>query len=113
MNMEALSYVKFGVRDGLGEMLFENGVQHQLFYEILADQGILIPRYPITDADPSNLDDWLFVHNQEHEALARILNLDNPFQLINADWRVEDDFYDWIGVHQTIHVLIAQQLRVS
>ena len=111
--MEALSYVKFGDKDGLGEMLFENGVQHQLFYEILADQGILIPKYPITDADTRNLDDWLFVHNQEHEALARILNLDNPFQLINADWNVEDDFYDWVGVHQTIHVLIAQQLGVS
>jgi hypothetical protein len=47
MNMQALSYVKFGDRDGLGEMLFENGVQHYL-YEILADQGILIPKYPIT-----------------------------------------------------------------
>ena len=111
--MEVLSYVKFGDRDGLGEMLFENGVQHQLFYEILADQGILIPRYPLIDADPANLDDWLFVHNQEHEALARTLDLENPFQLINADWNVEDDFYDWIGVHQTIHVLIAQQLKVS
>lgn len=112
MNMEALSYVKFGDRDGLGEMLFENGVQHLLYYEILADQGILIPKYPITDADPANLDDWLFVHNQEHEALARILNLENPFQLLNADWKVEDDFYDWIGVHLTIHQQIAAALQV-
>jgi hypothetical protein len=37
--MEALSYVKFGDKDGLGEFLFENGVQHQLFYEILGDNG--------------------------------------------------------------------------
>ena len=112
MNMESLSYVKFGDRDGLGEMLFENGVQHLLFYEILADRGILIPKYPITDADTANLDDWLFVHNQEHESLASILNLDNPFQLLNADWNVEEDFYDWIGVHQTIHQQIAAALGV-
>lgn len=112
MNFEVLSYVKFGDRDGLGEFLFENGVQHQLFYEILADRGILIPKYPITDADPANLDDWLFVHNQEHEALASALDLDNPFQLIDADWNVEDDFYDWIGVHQTIHQQIAAALGV-
>lgn len=112
MNFEVLSYVKFGDRDGLGEFLFENGVQHQLFYEILADNGILIPKYPITDADPANLDDWLFVHNQEHEALASVLDLDNPFQLIDADWNVEDDFYDWIGVHQTIHQQIAAALGV-
>jgi hypothetical protein len=112
MNMEALSYVKFGDKDGLGEMLFENGVQHQLFYEILADQGILIPKYPLIDADPANLDDWLFVHNQEHQRLASILVLDNPFQLLDADWNVEDGFYDWVGVHQTIHQQIAAALKV-
>ena len=112
MNFEVLSYVKFGDKDGLGEFLFENGVQHQLFYEQLADAGILIQKYPITDADTKNLDDWLFVHNQEHQAIATLLNLDNPFQLLDADWNVEDDFYDWIGVHQTIHQQIAAALGV-
>ena len=110
MNMDDLSYVEFGDVDGLGVMLFENGIQHKLFYEQLADKGILIPQYPITDADPDNLDDWLFVHNQEHERLASQLNLDNPFQLINADWNVEDDFYDWIGVHLSIHQQIVKVL---
>jgi len=112
MNMDDLSYVEFGDVDGLGVMLFENGVQHKLFYEQLADKGILIPQYPIIDADPDNLDDWLFVHNQEHERLASQLNLDNPFQLINADWQVEDDFYDWIGVHLSIHQQIAKVLNL-
>jgi hypothetical protein len=108
--MDDLSYVEFGDVDGLGVMLFENGVQHKLFYEQLADKGILIPQYPIIDAEPDNLDDWLFVHNQEHERLASQLNLDNPFQLINADWQVEDDFYDWIGVHLSIHQQIVKVL---
>jgi len=110
--MDDLSYVEFGDVDGLGVMLFENGVQHKLFYEQLADKGILIPQYPIIDADPDNLDDWLFVHNQEHERLASQLNLDNPFQLINADWQVEDDFYDWIGVHLSIHQQIVKVLNL-
>jgi hypothetical protein len=110
MDMDNLSYVEFGDVDGLGVMLFENGVQHKLFYEQLADKGILIPQYPIIDADPENLDDWLFVHNQEHERLASQLNLDNPFQLINADWQVENDFYDWIGVHLSIHQQIVKVL---
>jgi len=110
MNMDDLSYVEFGDVDGLGLLLFENGVQHKLFYEQLADKGILIPQYPLIDADPDNLDDWLFVHNQEHERLASQLNLDNPFQLINADWNVEDDFYDWIGVHLSIHQQIVKVL---
>jgi len=110
MNMDDLSYVEFGDVDGLGVMLFENGVQHKLFYEQLADKGILIPQYPLIDADPDNLDDWLFVHNQEHERIASQLNLDNPFQLINADWQVENDFYDWIGVHLSIHQQIVKVL---
>ena len=112
MDMDNLSYVEFGDVDGLGVMLFENGVQHKLFYEQLADKGILIPQYPLIDADPENLDDWLFVHNQEHERLANQLNLDNPFQLINADWNVEDDFYDWIGVHLSIHQQIVKVLNL-
>jgi hypothetical protein len=112
MDMDNLSYVEFGDVDGLGVMLFENGVQHKLFYEQLADKGILIPQYPLIDADPDNLDDWLFVHNQEHERLASQLNLDNPFQLINADWQVEDDFYDWIGVHLSIHQQIVKVLNL-
>jgi hypothetical protein len=110
MNMDNLSYLEFGDVDGLGSFLFENGVQHRLFYEQLADKGILIPQYPLIDADPENLDDWLFVHNQEHERLASQLNLDNPFQLINANWNVEDEFYDWIGVHLSIHQQIVRVL---
>jgi len=45
--------------------------------------------------------------------LAKILNLANPFQLLDADWNVEEDFYDWIGVHQDIHQQIAQALKVQ
>jgi len=47
-----------------------------------------------------------------HESLASILRLDNPFQLLDADFNVEDDFYDWLGVHQDIHQQIAQALGV-
>jgi hypothetical protein len=47
-----------------------------------------------------------------HESLAKILNLENPFQLLDADFNKEDDFYDWIGVHQDIHQQIAQALGV-
>ena len=112
MNFEVLSYVKFGDKDGLDEFLFENALQHKLFYEILMDKGIITPLYPIFNADPANLDDWLFIHNEMHVQLATTLNLDNPFQLLDSDFRVEEDFYDWIGVHQTIHQQIAQQLGV-
>jgi len=82
--MESLSYVKFGDKDGLGEFSFENGVQHLLFYEILADKGIAIQKYPLTDIDPSNIDDWLLIHNQEHEALATVLNPGQSFPVVRC-----------------------------
>lgn len=113
MNFDTLSYVKFGDKDGLGEFLFENDQQHLLFAQVLTSKGVTIPQYPILDAEPSNLDDWLLLHNQIHQALASALGLDNPFQLLDADWRVEEDFYDWIGVHESIHEQIAAALGVS
>jgi hypothetical protein len=77
--------------EGLDYFMFENGQQHKLFYEILMDKGVITPFYPIYNADPRNLDDWLFVHNQMHEQLASTLNLDNPFQLLDSDWKVEEE----------------------
>lgn len=113
MNMPTLSIVKFGDKDSLSEMLFENGLQHKLFWETFADAGILQPAYPLIDADLDNLDDWLQAHQVEHQAFAASLNLDNPFNLLDTDWNVESDFYDWISSHLYIHQLIAAQLGLS
>jgi hypothetical protein len=110
MNFDALSFVKFGDKDNLREFLFENGMQHQLFYQTLADSGRLVSKYPIMDADVDNLDDWLLIHNQEHQVIASTLLLDNPFNLLDMDWNVEADFYEWLGVHQNLHEQIAQAL---
>ena len=79
MNFDTLSIVKFGDRDSLGEFLFENGMQHRLFQQTIMDQGVSVPVYPIIDANIDNLDDWLQVHQVEHQAFANLLDLDNPF----------------------------------
>ena len=110
MNMEVLSIVKFGDAESLGEFLFENGVQHYLFWEQLTDSGFTYPKYPITDADINNLDDWLLAHQEEHQALAAYLGLSNPFNMLDVDFNKEQDFYDWLGTHLTIHEQIAQSL---
>ena len=113
INLDALSYVEFGDIDGLQEFLWHNAIQHRVFYETMMRAGLATPDYPLIDADPKNLDDWLLLHNQQHEAVAKLLGLDNPFQLLDADFNVEEDFYDWIGVHQTIHEQIASKLGVT
>ena len=110
MNFEALNAVKFGDRDSLGEFLFENGLEHRLFQQTFMDAGISVPIFPIMDADIDNLDDWLLAHQVEHQSYASLLGLENPFNLLDTDWNVENDFYDWLNQHYNIHVSIANTL---
>ena len=111
--METLSIVKFGDKESLGEFLFENGTQHLLFWETLTDAGQTYSKFPITDANIDDLDDWLLAHQVEHQALASYLNLSNPFNMLDVDFNKEEQFYDWIGTHLTIHQQIASALGLT
>ena len=110
MNMESLSIVQFGDKEGLKEFLFENGTQHLLFWETLTDKGQTYAKFPLVDANVDNLDDWLLAHQTEHQALAGYLNLSNPFNMLDVNFNKETEFYDWIGTHLTIHEQIASAL---
>jgi hypothetical protein len=110
MNMDTLSIVKFGDKDSLSEFLFENGLQHKLFYETFMDSGIVVPSYPLIDANVDNLDDWLQSHQVEHQSFAGYLGLNNPFNLLDVDFNKEEDFYDWVANHLYIHEQIASEL---
>lgn len=107
MDMNALSSVEFGDRESLDIMLFENSIQHQLFRDTFARQGTSIPAYPLAQVDIDNLDDWLLPHQDEHQAIAKLLGLNNPFNLLDVDWNDQDQFYDWIASHLFIHEQIA------
>ena len=113
MNMNTLSIVKFGDVESLNDFLFENGTQHYLFQQKLMQKGYSVPVFPIIDADPSNLDDWLLAHQVEHQAFASLLGLQNPFNMLDVDFNNESDFYDWVGTHFTIHQEIAGSLGIS
>jgi hypothetical protein len=111
--MDALSVVKFGDVDSLGEFLFENGMQHRLFQQVLMDAGFSVPVFPLMEANPDNLDDWLQAHQVEHQSYASLLGLNNPFNLLDTDWNREDSFYDWIANHYYIHEQIVASLNLS
>jgi hypothetical protein len=110
MDFDTLSIVKFGDVDSLQQFLFENGLQHKLFYETFMDQGIVVPSYPLMEASTDNLDDWLQAHQVEHQAFAGYLGLNNPFNLLDVDFNKEEDFYDWVANHLYIHQQIAAEL---
>ena len=113
MDFSTLSIVKFGDKDSLGEFLFVNAAQHQTFRDTFFDQGIQVPAYPLGDVDIENLDDWLQAHQVEHQQFASLLGLQNPFNMLDADWNNEESFYDWLATHLTIHEQIAAALGLS
>ena len=111
--MDALSIVKYGDDESLSAFLFENGLQHRLFQQTFMDKNIQVPVFPIMDANTANLDDWLLAHQVEHQAFASQLNLENPFNMLDTDWNVEEDFYDWLNQHYNVHLRIANSLGLS
>ena len=113
MDFGTLSIVKFGDKDSLGEFLFVNSVQHQVFRETFFAQGIRVPAFPLADADIDNLDDWLLPHQVEHQSFAALLGLENPFNMLDADWNNEESFYDWLATHLSIHEQIAVALGLT
>lgn len=113
MNFDALSDVKFGDKDSLGEFLFENGLQHHLFRDTFFDQNISVPAFPIMEADPQDLDNWLLAHQVEHQSFAGLLGLENPFQLLDVNFNDEESFFDWLASHLYIHQQIAEVLQLT
>lgn len=109
MNNDALSMVKHGDTDSLKAFLFENGVQHKTFAEALMDQNIVISRFPIMDANPNDLEDWLLSHQSEHQSISAVLNLSNPINLLDTNWNDEASFYDWLSTHLFLH----QQIQLA
>ena len=113
MNFDTLSAVEYGNNDSLQEFLFENGLQHKLFQEVFMDNNVSVPVFPLIDADTANLDDWLLAHQVEHQSFAGLLGLNNPFNMLDADWRKEDDFYQWLAEHVLAHEQIAGALGLT
>ena len=113
MNFDTLSIVEFGDVEGLDAFLFENSTQHQLFRDTFFDQGLVAPAYPLYAADPNNLDDWLLAHQVEHQYYAAQLGLSNPFNMLDADFQKEDDFYEWLAQHVFAHQQIVNALGLT
>jgi hypothetical protein len=49
----------------------------------------------------------------EHQAFASLLGLNNPFNMLDVDFNKEEDFYDWVASHLYIHQQIAAALNLS
>jgi hypothetical protein len=110
MNMDAISLVRHGDIDSLQGFALENGLQHQLFADTLADNGVQLPKFPLIDINPNDVEDWLLVHQVEHQAISAQLGLSNPVNLMDANWNDESSFYDWISTHLSLHQQIVVAL---
>ena len=114
MNIDDLAAVEYEDEEGFNHFSFENAQQHDLFADVIArDTGVVIPRYPLYDPDPKDIDNWLLSHYQEHQAIASTLNLDISVNLLDTDWRKEEDFYDWLNLHYLMHEQIIKTLGLT
>ena len=110
MDMDAISLVRHGDIDSLQGFALENGLQHQLFYDTLADNGVQLPKFPLIDINPNDVEDWLLAHQVEHQAISAQLELSNPVNLLDSNWNDESSFYDWISTHLSLHQQIVAAL---
>lgn len=114
MNIDDLASVEYLDDEGFNRFSFENAQEHMLFRDVLArDASIVIPAYPLYDPDPTDIDNWLLNHYQEHLAIADALNLDISVNLLDTDWRKEEDFYDWLNLHYLMHSQIIKTLGLT
>ena len=113
MNMLALNQVEYGDNESLQTFLLENALQHTRFKAVLAQQGIGTPSFNLFDLETSNIDDWMLPHQNEHQAFAQALGLQNPINLLDMNWNDENQFYDWISDHYFAHVAVAAALGVT
>ncbi len=113
MNMNDLSSVQWNDSEGLQIFLMDNALQHQLFRTTLATQGLVTPSFNLFDLQIENIDDWMLPHQNEHEAFAQLLGLQNPINLLDMNWNDENQFYDWISDHYFAHVAVAAALGVT
>ena len=113
MNMLELNQVEYGNNESLQTFLLENALQHTRFKAILAQKGRSTPSFNLFDLDTTNIDDWMLPHQNEHEAFAQLLGLQNPINLLDMNWNDENQFYDWISDHYFAHVAVAAALGVT
>lgn len=113
MNMQDLNAVEWGNTESLQVFLLENALQHQLFRNTLAGLNVRTPSYNLFDMQIENIDDWMLPHQDEHQAFAQLLGLDNPINLLDMNWNNEEQFYDWISDHYFIHAAIAGGLGLT
>ena len=114
MNIDDLADVEYEDDEGLQRFLFENYLEHLLFRDVIESAtGTIIPAYPIADLDPVNVDTWLLDHYQEHQSIAKILDLDISVNLLDTDWRKEESFYDWLNLHYLMHNQIIKTLGLT
>jgi len=111
-NFDALSMVRYGDIDSLQGLILENGIQHKTIAETLMNLGTTIVRFPLMDANPNDIEDWLLAHQVEHQAMASALNLSNPINLMDTNWNDESSFYDWVNTHLSLHQQILSAIGI-
>lgn len=108
--------VEWGDIPGLGEWEVGHYRQHLAYQAALAARTppVIIATYPIFHVgdDPKQVHAWLISHENLHEVLRSYANITSS-NLSDVDWGQENQFYEWLDIHNLEHQLLDKVFNVG
>lgn len=101
----------FGDEGAFADFQMVHGLSHDRIAAVMYGNSDFYETYPLYNA-PNEDPDWLLVHQQEHESIYRLLDLNGLPDLATVDFQNEDEFSDWLLLHQIVHERINAQLGI-
>jgi hypothetical protein len=95
------------------EWSFSNQAQHLAIVQqsfVKFNQQLTL--YPLDPFPVGNVSGWLQLHQQAHNDMASVLNIEN-FDLSSVDFRKPDELTAWARLHFDMHQQAAQILGLN
>ena len=70
---------------------------------MVADLQQMMKQKQSQRTNPATLQQWLQLHNNLHTSELQALNIQNSYDLVDADFTDPTNFYDWMQYHAYIH----------
>ena len=92
---------------------FANAAHHRDINRVVYElQQVQLPDFFLDPFDPSDMDDWLYQHQQMHNAQNAVLGIAG-FNLLELNWRDPEELLNWMEQHALEHVAAGQILNLG
>jgi len=105
MDVSVFGDFTYDNEEAWNDFVLVNGLQHKLYNYMLQELGVTLAGYDLIDLDDTkdSREDWLSNHYKAHETLAVVLHLAAPPDLLDIELNDDNQFSNWLQIHQQIH----------